>query len=256
MPGRVSGLRLVSATHGPAALYYLLRVLTCVVPVAASVTGNLPDENLGFGPWLVVFAALLGLTVATAYTSLLRSFMTGNHEGARSRGSVPVVVMVGGLDMVGGLAAVVLSGGWGSPFWHAWLSSLVVPCLVLGMRWSLVLAAVYAGVLAGVLSVTGEGVDGVWLGTHRYLYVGSMLTLVLLAAVVGYLGDVVFELQRSRRRAEEALAGLCTMLEVARSVAVMTTGVNEVMGRVARTIGERHRLESVGIYLVGSDGVR
>ena len=251
---RLTVSRRLLALCCPAALYYLLRLLTCVVPVAASLTGNAPDENLGFGSWLVVYAVLVGLSVATAYTVLLRSFMTGEHDGARRRGSVLVVVVVGGLDMAGGLAAIVLSGGWGSPFWHAWLSSLVVPCLVLGMRWSLLVAGVYMIVLSGVLSVTGDGVGGVWLDTHRYLYVGSMITLVLLSAVVGYLGDVCFELQRSRRRSEDALAGLCTMLEIARLVAVITTRENEVMVRVARTIGERHRFDSVGIYVLGADG--
>ena len=149
---------------------------------------------------------------------------------------------------------MVISGGWGSPFWHMWLSALIVPCLIFGIRWSLVLAVVQALILTAVLSVTGEGIDGVWTGSHRYLYVGSMITLLLICGVVGYLGDVCFELQRSRARAEAALANIGTMLEITRSIAVITSNVNEMLGRVAQTIGKRHRYDSVGIYLTGPDG--
>ena len=119
---------------------------------------------------------------------------------------------------------------------------------------SLILAAGYIGVLAAVLSTTGEGTDGSWLNSHRYLYVGCMFTLFLLSAVIGYLGDVYFELQRSRVRAETALANIGTMLEITRSVALITTNVNKMMRRVARIIGERHHYDSVGICLSGPDG--
>ena len=253
LPG-VSTLRRMMASYCPLALYYLLRLLTCVPPVVASLTRNAPDENLRFGIGLVIYAAALGFIVATTYTILLRSFMTGGHDGIRRRRSMIVVTVVGGVDMAAGLAAIVLSGGWGSPFWHAWLSSLVVPCLVLGMGRSLALAAGYVATVTAVLIVTGESIAGVWAGAHRYLYVGSMFTLFLLSGVVGYLGDVCFALQRSRTRAEAALANMGTMLEITRSVAVITTNVNEMMRRVAQTIGERHRYDTVGIYLSGPDG--
>ena len=67
-------------TYGPTALYCVLRLLTCIPPVVASITRNAPDENLRFGSGLVVFALALGLVVATAYTVLLRSFMTGGKR--------------------------------------------------------------------------------------------------------------------------------------------------------------------------------
>ena len=241
------------AAHCPLALYYLLRLLICVPPVAASFTGNSPARNLQFGPGLVIYAVALGFVVATAYTVLLRSFMTVSHDGIRERRSVLIVLVVGGIDTAAGLAAIVMSGGWGSPFWHCWLASLIIPCLILGMRWSLVLSVGCIGLLTAVLSVTGEGTSGSWAGTQRYFYVGAMFTLFLLSAVVGYLGDVCFQLQRRKLEAETALRNLGTMLEVTRSVAVITTNVNDMMRRVARTIGENHRYDSVGIYLSTQD---
>ena len=91
---------------------------------------NVPDENLQFGMGLVIFAVSLGLIVAATYTVVLPSFMAGVHEGIRTPRTVLVAVIVGGIDMTGGLMAIVLSGGWGSPFWHAWLASLIIPCII------------------------------------------------------------------------------------------------------------------------------
>ncbi len=81
-----------------------------------------------------------------------------------------------------------------------------------------------------------------------------MITLFLLSGVGGYLGDVCFELQCSWVRAETALSNLGTMLEITRSVAVITSNVNGMMRRMARTIGERHQYDNVGISLSGPDG--
>ena len=241
------------AAHCPLALYYVFRLLTCVPPMVVAFTRNAPDENLQFGTGLVIYAMAVGLIVAVTYTVVLPSFMTGGHEGIRTPRIVLVAVVVGGIDMAAGLVAIVISGGWGSPFWHAWLSSLIIPCIIVGVRWSLVLAVSYIAVLTTVLSVIGEGANGSWMGSQRHLYTGAMVTLFLLSGVVGYLGDVCFELQRRKMQAEAALKNIGTMLEITRSVAVITTNVNEMMRRVAQTIGERHRYDSVGIYLSDRD---
>ena len=237
----------------PLALYYLLRLITCVPALIVLLTRDAPDEYLDFGPALVAYAALLGLVVATVYTILLRAFMTESHDGVRRPKAILTVITVGTVDMLGGLAAILLSGGWGSPFWHVWISSLVLPCLILGMRWSLLIAAAYMAVCATAMGVTADTVP-VWACPLRYLYFGSMFTIVLLAGIIGYLGDVCFRLQRSRVRAERALVDLGTMLEVTRSVAVITSNINDMMRQVARTIGERHSYDTVGIYLSGPDG--
>ena len=250
----IMALKRIVATYCPLALYFLLRLLTSIPPVVVSFTQNAPDENIQFGTGLVIYAAALGMIIATTYTVLIRSFMMGMHDGIRRRRSVLTVVLVSGIDMTAGLVAIILSGGWGSPFWHAWLSSLIIPCLILGIRWSLLLAMGYVTALTAVLSVTGEGNSDIWMGTHRYLYVGAMFTLFLLSGVVGYLGDVCFALQRSKIRAETALSDLGTMLEITKAVAVITSNVNEMMSQVAQTIGDRHQYDTVGIYLLGPDG--
>ena len=252
LPGPSVFRRMIVA-HCPVALYYLLRIVTCVPPLVVLFTRSAPDENLQFGPALVAYAVLLGLVVATTYTILLRSFMTEEHDGIRRPTSVVIVSVVGLIDMLGGLTAVLLSGGWGSPFWHVWFSSLVLPCLILGMRWSILIAAFYMVVCSVVADFVADG-DPAWVGSQRYLYFSSMFTILLVAGILGYLGDMCFRLQRSRVRAERALADLGTMLEITRSVAVITSNINDMMRRVARTIGERHRYDTVGIYLVEPEG--
>lgn len=57
--------------------------------------------------------------------------------------------MVAGLtDMVLGLVVDYLSGGWGSPFWHLSVTSLMVPCLLLRFPTAMAVAAAYAGMYA------------------------------------------------------------------------------------------------------------
>ena len=121
------------------------------------------------------------------------------------------------------------------------------------MRWSILIAAFYMVVCSVVADFVADG-DPAWIGSQRYLYFSSMFTILLVASILGYLGDMCFRLQRSRVRAERALADLGTMLEITRSVAVITSNINDMMRRVARTIGERHRYDTVGIYLVEPEG--
>ena len=241
--------QLIEAGRGPALLYYAFRLLTCVPAVVISLTQNAPEQNLQFGAGLIVYSVALSMAVATAYTVILRSQWTVGQGGDRSRRSLLLTLAVGVIDTFGGLWAIYHSGGWGSPFWHVSLASLIVPCIVVGVRWSFAIAAAYVGMQALVLFLAGGGSVAVWMGPQRYLYVGSMVTVFFMSAVIGYLGDVCFELNRSKRRLEAALGNLGTMLEITQSVVVVTSGVNDLMGRVAQTIGERHRYDIVAIYL-------
>lgn len=97
-------------------LYYVLRLLVCVPPVIVSIMRAAPDANLQFGQELVVCVAALGVASATAYTWLLRPIMLIDHDGVRTPRTVAIAITIGTVDMVGGLVAIMLSGGWGSPF--------------------------------------------------------------------------------------------------------------------------------------------
>ena len=167
----------------------------------------------------------------------------------RSTRLVLFTLAIGFVDMIGGLLAIWNSGGWGSPFWHMSLASLVIPCVVVGTRLSFGIAAIYLLTHACFLFAEGGGTVEVWFGPLRYLYVGSMITVFFVCTVFGILGDVSFALGRSKRRAETALVNLGTMLEIAQSMAVVTSGVHDLMRRVVQTVGERHHYDIVAIYL-------
>ena len=121
--------------YWPLGLYCLLRLLTCVPPIAAPLIGNGPEENLSFGMDLVAYSLVHCVGVVVAYALLLGPLMKGDPADVRNLRSTLVVTAIGTIDMVGGIVAIALSGGWASPFWHMWLSSLVIPCLVIGIRW-------------------------------------------------------------------------------------------------------------------------
>ena len=230
-------------------LYFPFRLLTCVPPVLALLIQNVPEENLQYGPALIAYALIFNVAIAAAYMVVLRAQWVVGDVGGRSLRLVLLVLAVGATDAAGGLWAIWHSGGWGSPFWHMSLASLIVPCAVIGIRWSLGVAAIYLLMQTACLFLEGAGTVEVWFGPQRYLYLGTIATVFFLSAVIGFLGDVCYELDESRRRVKTALNNLGTMLEVAQSTAVVTSGVNDLMRRVAQTVGDRHRYDIVAVYV-------
>ena len=249
MSNAATARRIIRAGRDPILLYFLFRLLTCVPPVAAMFSQTFPEENLQFGYGLIAYAVTLSLVVAVSYTVVLRSQWVVSDRTTRSTRLVLFTLAIGFVDMVGGLLAIWNSGGWGSPFWHMSLASLIVPCAVVGIRGSLGIAAIYLLMQACCLFVEGAGTVTVWFGPQRYLYIGTIATVFFLSTVIGFLGEVCFELDRSRRRTQTALDNLQTMLEITQSMAVVTSGVNDLMCRVAQTVGERHRYDIVAIYV-------
>ena len=241
--------RFIRAGRDPLMLYVLFRLLTCVPPVVALLIQEMPEKHLQFGPGLIAFAFGLSIAVSSAYTVILRTQWVANDGCTRRPRLVLLILVVGAIDAAGGVWAIQNSGGWGSPFWHMSLASLIVPCAFVGIRWSLGVGAIYLLMQACCLFMAGAGTVDVWVGSQRYLYFGTIVTVFFVSAVIGFLGDVCFELDMSRRRAEAALGNLGTMLKITQSVAVVTSGVNDLMRRVAQTIGECHRYDIVAIYL-------
>ena len=233
----------------PLLLYFPFRLLTCVPPVLALLIQNVPEENLQYGPALIAYALIFSVAIAAAYTLVMTSQWVVGGAGARSLRVVLLVLAVGAVDAGGGLWAVWNSGGWGSPFWHMSLASLIVPCAAVGIRWTLGVAAVYLLMQACCLFFEGAGTVEVWFGPQRYLYIGTIATVFFVSAVIGFLGDISLELDKSRRRVKATLDNLGTMLEVAQNMAVVTSGVNDLMRRVAQTVGDRHRYDIVAIYV-------
>ncbi|MYG80542.1 MAG: hypothetical protein F4187_01660 [Gemmatimonadetes bacterium] len=235
------------------AVYVSLRLLTCLLPFLHLIPGIPSEQEAQYGLELAALVILLTLLTSLPYALVLGSLLSGAHESVRKRPSVLIVVAVGALDLASALTIIAFTDGWSSQFRHYWSTALLVPCLALGLRWSLVLATACIIATNLVLSITGVNRAGP-VDNLPYLQIGWAVSTVVIAGVIGFLGDVVFELQRSRHRAQIAIDRLETMLEITRYTAVMTTGLNDLMRRMARAIGERHRCRIVGIYVVEPDG--
>ena len=240
------------AARGAMAVYVPLRVLTCLLPFMHLIPGLSSNRDGQYGLELAALVLLLTLLTTVPYALVLGSFLSDAHESARTRRSLLLVLTVGALDLASGLAIVAFTDGWSSQFRHYWTAALLVPCLVLGFRWSLTMGVTFIVITYLALSPTG----GNWSGSANdllYLQIGWAVSTIVISGVIGFLGDVVFELQRSRRSAEVARDNLETMLEITRQTAMITSGLNDLMRRVARVIGERHSCQMVGIYVVGSE---
>ena len=243
----------IRAVRRAMAVYVSLRLLTCLLPFLHLIPGVPSEQDADYGPELAALVVLLTLATSIPYSLALGSFLSGGHDSAGRRSSIHIAVAVGALDLASALAIVAFTDGWSSQFRHYWSVALLVPCLVLGLRWSLVMAAACIVVTNLVLSLADVNQSG-QSDNLAYLQIGWAVSMVVIAGAIGFLGDVVFELQRSRYRAETAVERLETMLEITQYTAVMTTGLNDLMRRMARAIGERHRYQLVGIYVAESGG--
>ena len=237
------------------AVYLSLRALTCVLPFLHLFSPGSSSEDARYGLEFGVLVLMLTLLASLPYGMVLGSFMSGEHESVRSRRTILIVISVGALDLASGLAIVALTDGWSSQFRHYWSMALTFPCLVLGLKRSLILAVLCIVMTNLVLSIAGSN----WTGSMNdglYLQIGWAVATLAIAGMIGFLGDLVFELQRSRHKAEIARDNLETILEITRQTASDSEGINDLMRRIARAIGERHRYELVGIYIVESGGDR
>ena len=239
------------------AVYVSIRVLSCIIPFVHLILPGYSGQDAQYGLGLAALVFVLILLTSLPYALVLGPFLSSGYEFVRKRRSMLVVVAVSTLDLASALAIVAFTDGWSSQFRHYWFTALLIPCLVFGLRRSLVLAVICIVVTNLVLSLMGGQRFG-WLDDLQYLQIGSAASTVIVAGVIGFLGDIVYELQRSKRSAEIARDNLETMLEITQYTAMVSTGLNDLMRRIAHAIGERHSYQIVGIYVIesGEDDVR
>ena len=182
------------------AVYVSIRVMTCILPFLHLFLPVSPDQDAQYGLELAVLILALTLLVSLPYALVLGSFLSGGHKSVRTRWTV-LTVAVGALDLASALAIVAFTDGWSSQFRHYWFTALLFPCLVLGMRRSLVLAVLC--IVGTNLALNLKG--GQWFGRQDdllYVQIGFAVSIVIVSGVIGYLGDLVYELQCNRRSAE------------------------------------------------------
>jgi len=236
------------AIGNPVAVFYVLRFTTWALAVSVLIAQSAPAANLRFGEGLVLYT-FLHLSLGTLYAVVLHPRLARANVGF-ARTTPPVDLMaVGVLDIAAGLAVVYFSGGWGSPFWHFAITSIMVPCFLVTFPYAMVVATVYAGLYVVAIVLGGDGLDGAWVGGQRHLFAGFLTTIYLVGITVSYLGRVFRALDVERLRARSALDDLETLFDVTRNVISAASAAESLALQVAQTVRGRQRYSAFAIYL-------
>ncbi len=189
---------------------------------------NRIEDNTRYEP------LLLGLTLAqvlatTLYVPVLQPRLRkamGAHLGPRDD-----LIALGLVDVGLVLAVLYFSGGWGSPYYHYAITSLLVPAFLIGWRRSGLLLLAYMGAYMGIISIAGEGTDGPWLQEDVSLLAGVLITPLLAVVIVQYLSQLTRRLSEQRERARHALAENVRLQKEREELAAL-----EERSRIAREI--------------------
>ncbi|MBI4337915.1 MAG: hypothetical protein HY683_08835 [Chloroflexi bacterium] len=129
-----------SATANPVGFFLPFRGLTWAMALLVVLTRSAPEVNLRYEPGLLMYTALQ-LALGTLYVLLLHPRLARYAGGPTLLRTPSDLVAVGLADILGSLTVVFFSGGWGSPFWHYAVTSLLVPCFLLRPVWGMATAA-------------------------------------------------------------------------------------------------------------------
>lgn len=242
-----------ATVDNPVAFFYLFRFITWALAVIIYLTDSAAEVNLRYGLGLVLYT-LLHLILGTAYAIMVHPQLASNGKGLTLLRPLHNVLAIGSIDMIASLFVVYFSGGWGSPFWHFAVTSLLVPCFLVTFRWAMLITTTYAGMYAVMIVLGGEGLQGNWLTIQRHLFIGFIFTAYLVGMAVSYLGHVFRELDMERLRAGMALNDLGTLYDVTRNVISATADVDALLQHVAQTMRQhRPAFGGFAIYLQDAD---
>lgn len=246
-----SRLRWAQATvDNPVAFFYLFRFITWVLAVIIYLTRSAPEVNLRYGAGLALYA-LFQLSLGSLYTTVLRPRIARSPNGLVLLRPPRDLLAAGVADMLSSLVVVYFSGGWGSPFWHFAVTSIMVPCFLVPFRWAMLLTTAYVGMYMATVVLGGEGLDGSWRNDQQHIFIGFIFTAYLVGIAVSYLGHVFRALDAERLRTRAALDDLETIFGVARSVMHASADLEQLLQQVTQTVGERRQYSALAIYLYG-----
>jgi signal transduction histidine kinase len=208
------------------------------------VFGDLPHENTEHEPLLLAgtFAQIL---VGTLYVPLLRSPVRkrlGMRAGPRDD-----LIILSLLDVALALAVVYWSGGWGTPYYHYAVASLLVPTYLLGWRRSTLLVLAFLAAYVGILSTAGAGTDGPWLHEDVSSLAGVLMTPVLVVAVMQYLSQLMRRLEQQREEAQRAFNETAALYSVAQAVAA-DDAVDHLAGHVVDILKGMERFKGAQVF--------
>ncbi|HLB23335.1 MAG TPA: sensor histidine kinase [Dehalococcoidia bacterium] len=244
LPG---GIRLAVLTSP-----FIVRWATWLIALLVVALADLPTENTRFEPYLLV-GTFLQLVLLTTYVPFIRPLVLPRLRRFTDTPEQYDVLVVGLIDLTFSMAAVYLSGGWRSPYFHFALTALLIPTFFLSFRGVMALSVIYIFLYLFGLAATGEGLGGSWTDRNLNSFIGAMVTPLLVALVPNYLGNLLRELEEARSDAVEALSDSDLLFRVAR--AFLEGGrrdIDATMPNVAAAILDSARFDRV-VLLVPDD---
>ena len=243
LPG---GIRLAVLTSP-----FIVRWATWLIALLVVALADLPEINTRFEPWLLI-ATFLQLVLLTVYVPLIRPWVLPRLKRFSDTPEQYDVLVVGLIDLVLAMMAVYLSGGWRSPYFHFALTALLIPTFFLSFRGVLALSIAYMLFYLFGLAATGEGLGGSWTDRNLNSFIGAMITPLLVALVPNYLGNLLRELDESRRDAVEALSDSDLLFRVARAFLEGGRDLDTTLPNVAAGVQQSSRFDRV-VLLVPDD---
>ena len=236
----------------PVGFLFLFRWLTWALALLLVYTRSAPEANLRFQPGLLMYAAVQ-LAVGAIYSVYLHPRL--RSPGGRVQPDAPRdLVAVGVADMAGSLALVYFSGGWGSPFWHYAVTSIMVSCFLLSAVWGTVTIVAYASAYVLIVAIAGDGLDGPMQVGQRNFFFGNLATAFLIALVVSYLGALFRTLQAQRLRTRQALDETEMLFRITENLVQGGTDVDDMLGRVTQVVRTSGLFRRFAVLLRDRDG--
>ncbi|MBI5288834.1 MAG: sensor histidine kinase [Chloroflexi bacterium] len=240
LPG---GIRLAVLTSP-----FIVRWATWLIALLVVALADLPDENIRFEPYLLV-GTFIQLVLLTTYVPVIRPYVLPRLRRFTDTPEQYDVLVVGLIDLAFAMAAVYLSGGWRSPYFHFALTALLIPTFFLSFRGVMALSVAYIFLYLFGLAATGEGLGGSWTDRNLNSFIGAMVTPLLVALVPNYLGNLLRELEEARRDAVEALGDSDLLFRVARAFLEGGRVIDTTMPNVTGAILDSGRFDRVALLV-------
>jgi signal transduction histidine kinase len=236
------------AVENPTAFFYLFRFITWALAVVVYLTQSAPPVNLRYGAGLALYT-LLHLCLGTLYVSVFHPRLARFPGGLTLLRPPRDLLAASVADISASLAVVYFSGGWGSPFWHFAVTSILVPCFLLPFRWATLVITAYVGMYMATVVLGGDGLNGSWQDSQRHIFIGFLVTAYLVGIAVGYLGHLFRALDAERLRTRAALDDQETLFAVTHNVVSASRELEMLLQQVAQTMRERRQYDLFAIYL-------
>ncbi len=240
LPG---GIRLAVLTSP-----FIVRWATWLIALLVVALADLPSENTTFEPYLLI-GTFIQLVLLTTYVPVIRPYVLPRLRRFTDTPEQYDVLFVGLIDLAFAMAAVYLSGGWRSPYFHFALTALLIPTFFLSFRGVMALSVSYVFLYLAGLAATGEGLGGSWTDRNLNSFIGAMVTPLLVALVPNYLGNLLRELEEARRDAVEALGDSDLLFRVARAFLEGGREIDATMPHVTSAVLDSGRFDRVALLV-------